>query len=178
MNRLLLKGKILLLMLIALGATTACDDDDDDDDDNQNLTVQSFMQLAAESDMLEIQTGNMATQKGTMADIKAFGQMLVTDHTKSSNEMKTLAGKKSVTLPTSMSADKMQKVTALQNQTGAAFDKQFAQLQVDAHNEAISLYEEADKDISDADVQAFIDKTLPVLRTHLTEAKRLQDMTK
>lgn len=176
MNKLLLKGKILVLMLIAFGFATSCKDDDDDD--KAKLTVQAFMQQAAASDMFEIETGNMASQKGTMARVKTFGQMLVTDHTKSSNEMKMLASQKGVTLPTAMPQDKMQKVATLQGLTGAAFDKQFSQMQVDAHQEAITLYEMADKDITDAQVQAFIDKTLPVLRMHLPEATSLRDMTK
>jgi putative membrane protein len=175
MIKVLLKGKILLMLLIAMGVATSCDDDDDDE--GTRLTVQEFMQQAAASDMFEIQTGNMADQKGTMAQVKTFGQMLVTDHTKSSNEMKALASQKNVTLPTTLPADKMQKVTTLQNQNGTAFDRQFAQMQVEAHEEAIDLYEKADNDITDTQLQAFIDKTLPVLRMHLEEAQELEDMT-
>lgn len=163
-------------MLVVLGIATSCDDDDDDNND-PILTVQSFMEQAAASDMFEIQTGNMAAQKGTLADVKTFGQMLVTDHTKSSNEMKALATQKNVTLPTALPQEKMAKVTALQALTGAAFDKQFSQMQVEAHEEAIDLYEDADNDITDPQVQAFIDKTLPALRMHLTGAQKLKDQT-
>ena len=177
MNKLLLKGKILLLMLVALGATS-CDDDDDDDNDPK-LTVQEFMQQAAASDMFEITTGGLAAQKGVMADVKTFGAMLVADHTMSSAELRTLATQKNVTLPNPvpLPADKQQKVITLQGLSGAEFDKQFSQMQVDAHQEAIDLFEEADDDITDAQVQTFIDKTLPVLRTHLQEAQELKDMT-
>ena len=177
MNKLLLKGKILLLMLLALGATS-CDDDDDDDNDPK-LTVQEFMQQAAASDMFEITTGGLAAQKGVMSEVKAYGAKLVADHTTSSAELRTLATQKNVTLPNPvpLPADKQQKVNTLQGLSGAEFDKQFAQMQVDAHQEAIDLYEEADDDITDTEVQAFIDKTLPVLRMHLEEAQDLKDMT-
>ncbi|GEO04096.1 hypothetical protein AAE02nite_17600 [Adhaeribacter aerolatus] len=176
MNKLLLRRKILFLLLAALGATS-CDDDDDDND--PKLTVQEFMQQAAASDMFEITTGGLAAQKGVMAEVKTFGAMLVTDHTKSSAELRTLATQKNVALPNPvpLPADKQQKVTTLQGQNGSAFDRQFAQMQVDAHEEAIDLFEDADEDITDTEVQAFVDKTLPVLRMHLQEAKKLEDMT-
>jgi putative membrane protein len=176
MNRLLLTGKILILMLVAMGGITSCDDDDDDDNQTK-LTVETFMQQAAASDTFEITTGNMAAQKAAMSDVKTFGQMLVTDHTRTSKELKTLAKQKNITLPKTMPQEKMPLVTALQNQTGANFDKQFSQIQVDAHEEAINLFERAEDDITDADVKAFINKNLPGLRMHLVEAKRLEDMT-
>jgi len=175
MNRLLLKGKIFVLMLLAMGAATSCNDDDDDED--TMLTLQSFMQQAAESDLFEITTGGFATQKGVMTEVKTFGQMLVNDHTTSSNELKTLATQKSVTISMALPQDKTAKATLLQNASGTAFDKLFSEMQVQAHEEAIDLYEKADRDITDTQVQAFIDKTLPVLRMHLTEAERLEDMT-
>jgi putative membrane protein len=175
MNKLILQGKVLLLLLAALALVTACDDDDDDDD---RLTVQSFMEQAAASDTFEITTGNMAQQKGTLADVKTLGQMLVQDHTMSSQELKALARQKSVTLPKTIPGDKAAKIAALGALSGPAFDKDFAQKQVEAHQEAIALYEKADNDIGDAQIQAFVKKTLPVLQTHLQHAQHLVEVTK
>jgi len=162
-------------MLLALGAATSCDNDDDDDE--PALTLQSFMQQAAASDIFEIQTGQMAAQKGTMPEVRSYGDTLVRDHTMSTSEMMTLASQKNVTLSMTLPQDKAAKATLLQNASGTAFDQQFSEMQVQAHEEAIDLYEKADQDISDTQVQAFIDKTLPVLRMHLDEAKKLEDMT-
>jgi len=175
MNRLLLNGKIFILMLLALGAATSCKDDDEDN--QPALTVQSFMQQAAASDMFEIRTGTMAITKGTLPQVRSTGQTLVTHHTMTSTELMALAITKNVTLPTTLPQDKATRVTTLENATGTAFNHQFAEMQVLAHQEAIELYEQADRDITDAQVQAFIDKTLPILRTHLTEAEQLEDLT-
>jgi len=174
MNRLLLKGKIFIFMLMALSVATSCKDEDDDE---PMLTLPSFMQQAAASDLFETTTGQMAAQKGTMPEIRAFGEMLVRDHTMSSSELMTLASQKGVTISATLPADKAARVTTLNAATGTTFDRQFALMQVQAHQEAIDLYEKADRDITDAEVQAFIDKTLPVLRMHLDEAEDLEDMT-
>jgi putative membrane protein len=175
MKKMILSGKIWLLLLAALSVVTACDDDEDDQD--QKLSMQAFMQQAAASDTFEITTGNMALQKGTLTDVKDFGQMIVHDHTMSGKELKALAAQKGVTIPKTIPQDKMAKITALNGLSGAAFDKAFATQQVEAHQEAVSLYEQADRDIADAQVQVFVDKTLPVLRTHLQHAQQLVDKT-
>jgi putative membrane protein len=158
-----------------LSVVSACDDDEEED---QKLTIPSFMQQAAASDTFEISTGNIALQKGTLADVKTFGQMIVNDHTMSSKELKALAAQKSVVLPKTIPEDKRVKIALLNGLSGTAFDQAFATQQVDAHNEAISLFEQANRDIADAQVQAFVDKTLPVLRMHLQHAEALKETTK
>jgi putative membrane protein len=179
MKKLILSGKIWLLLVAALSLVTACKDDDDDDANEQPLTIQSFVQQAAASDTFEIASGSMAEQKGVLPDVKAFGTMIVTDHTMSSMELKALAAQKGVTVPRTIPADKLARLTLLSSLSGAPFDKAFSSQQVDAHQEAISLYEQADRDLAqDAQVQAFVDKTLPVLRTHLTHAQAIRDQTK
>jgi putative membrane protein len=177
MKKLILSGKIWLLMLATLSLVTACNDDDDDNND-QKLTIQSFAQQAAASDTFEITTGTMAQSKAALADVKTFGQMLVADHTMSSKELKALAAQKGVTIPKTIPADKQARITVLSALTGTPFDKAFATEQVNAHQEAISLYEQADRDIEDPQVGAFIDKTLPVLRAHLTHAETLRNQLK
>ena len=175
MNKFILKGKIALLMLVALLGATSCDDDDDDN--QPALTNETFMQQAAASDMFEIQTGALAITKGTRTEVRELGQMLVTDHSLSSTELMALAMQKNTTLSTTLPADKATKVSRLQGLTGTAFDKEFAAMQVEAHEEAINLYERANNDISDASLQAFIDKILPKLEMHLDEAEDVKDLT-
>ncbi len=172
----MLKGKILLLFFVALGALTSCNDDDDANPNR--LTKESFMQQAAASDLFEIQTGEMAAQKGTMNDVKTFGQLLVTDHTMTSNQLKTLAQQIGVTLPTTLPQDKQERKTRLEGLTGAAFDKEFANMQVVAHQEAIALYERAEDEVEDDQVENFAEGVLPHLRMHLQEAQRLVEALK
>lgn len=58
--------------------------------------------------------------------------------------------------------------------TGAAFDRGFIDAQVKAHQEAIALFEKQAKDGDDNDLQAFAEKHLPGLRSHLKQAQELQ----
>jgi putative membrane protein len=175
MRKWILSGRIWLLLAVTLSVVSACDDDDEEV--NQKLDIPSFMQQAAASDTFEISTGNLALQKGTLADVKAFGQMIVQDHTMSSKELKALAAQKGVVIPKTIPQEKLAKITLLSGLSGPAFDRTFAAQQVDAHKEAIALFEQADQDIADAQVQAFVDKSLPILRMHLQHAEQLKDKT-
>src|ERR1700710_2297755 len=51
--------------------------------------TEDFIKEAAMSDMLEIETAKIAQQKGD-ADDKKFADMMITDHTKTSTELKGL----------------------------------------------------------------------------------------
>jgi predicted outer membrane protein len=56
---------------------------------------------------------------------------------------------------------------------GAEFDKQYMASQVDMHNEAVKLFQAAEKSSSDAKIDQFVKKTLPTLQEHLTKAQAL-----
>ncbi|MBA9075656.1 MULTISPECIES: DUF4142 domain-containing protein [Rufibacter] len=161
-------------LLLSSVLLVSCDDDDEDADalmeqDRQRVAV--FFQNAAVSDMFEIQTGQMAQVKGETSDVETLGAMLVRDHTLSSNKIMDMADERDIQLQMTMPAPKQQIMTRLNGLDGLPFDKDFAAVQVQAHQEAIALYEQADKEIKDAEVQAFIDETLPKLRTHLQHAR-------
>ena len=44
---------------------------------------------------------------------------------------------------------------------------------IKAHEKDIKLFEKASKDVKDAELKAFVDKTLPQLREHLAAAQKL-----
>jgi putative membrane protein len=66
-----------------------------------SLTTAQFLQQAAIAGMKEVLTGKLAAEKATDKKIKAFGQMMVDDHTKANEELRTLAKLKKVDLPMS-----------------------------------------------------------------------------
>lgn len=54
------------------------------------------------------------------------------------------------------------------------FDKSYAShIGVSAHEQAVKLFEDASEDAEDAELRKFAVDTLPVLRKHLEEAKRI-----
>jgi putative membrane protein len=131
----------------------------------------SFINDAAQGGLMEVRMGELGQQKGQNPDLKQFAQRLVTDHSKANDELKQLASNKGVTLPTQL-ADKHQKmIDKLSN--ASDFDKQFKDMAVKDHKKDIKEFERAEKKCEDADLRAWITKTLPTLQEHLRMAEQL-----
>src|ERR1051326_6076917 len=65
---------------------------------------ETFVTKAAQGGLAEVKLGTLATQKASNADVKAFGQQMVDDHSKANDELKQLASTKGITLPTDIDA--------------------------------------------------------------------------
>jgi putative membrane protein len=136
--------------------------------------TQDFVTIAAVSDMFEIESSKLATQRGD-ASSKAFATKMIADHTQTSNELKSLvsSGQDKAELPTEMDSTHRSKLERLQGLNGAAFDAQYDSDQLSAHKDAVSLFERYAKGGEDASLKAFAAKTLPHLQEHLKMAEDL-----
>ena len=125
------------------------------------------MQKVSLADLAEVQLGQLGVQHATSPQVKSFAQMMVTDHTKAGEELKALAAKKSVTLPTDMDSSHKSTLDSLKSKAGADFDRTYVDAMVSDHEKAVSDFQSRVKNASDPDVKAFAEKTLPVLQKHL-----------
>lgn len=133
-----------------------------------------FMKEAAVGGMAEVEMGKLAATKAANPDVKKFAQMMVDDHTKANNDLKALAAKKGMTLPTDLDSSHKSTMDDLREQAGADFDKAYVEEMVDDHEEDVSKFEDEAKNATDPDVRAFAQKTLPVLQKHLDAIKGIQ----
>jgi putative membrane protein len=134
-----------------------------------------FVKEVAISDMFEIQSNKMAQDKGNSAE-KSFATQMVTDHTKTSTELKGLVtnGKVKAELPTTLDSAHQTKIDKLKNSNGKDFSSNFDSMQVDAHKDAVSLFERYSKGGDNADLKDWAGKTLPALKHHLEMAQNLE----
>src|SRR5690606_17748039 len=121
------------------------------------------------------QLGKIALTNSSNQDVKDFGQMMIDDHTKANNELMALAKEKNITLPPAPSQKSVKRIKDLNEKTGGDFDKDYINFMVSDHESVISSFENASNKTADADIRSFVDKTLPILRNHLTAAKALKD---
>jgi putative membrane protein len=132
-----------------------------------------FMEDAAQGGMAEVELGKLASQKGADAEVKKFGQMMVTDHTKANNELKTLAASKKMELPKDMGSHKSEH-DKLNGLSGADFDKEYVDGMVSDHETDVAMFEKQANNGTDPEVKAFAAKTLPTLKKHLEAIKAIQ----
>jgi len=131
-----------------------------------------FMMSAAHSDQNEIQQSKMALAKGVTGLAKEMADKMIADHTKSTADLKKIAAKKGITLPADMDAEHKAMKSAMEKLTGKDFEaKYLAQMAAD-HQKTANTMMAHEKMTQDADLKAFIDKTLPVVQQHLAMAKK------
>ena len=126
----------------------------------------TFMGTAAMDGLAEVEHGRLATQNASAPDVKQFGQRMVDDHSKAGDELKALASKKAVSLPTELDQKHRAMHDRLAKLKGAAFDKAYMTHMVTAHQQAVALFQKESKGGSDTDVKAWAAKTLPTLQEH------------
>jgi len=137
------------------------------------VVLADFVPRAAASDMYEIEAGKLAQTRGVSADLKAFGQMLQTDHTKSAADLKAAiaAAGQTVVPPTTLPADKQAMLDTLKTTAPAEFDRVFWEQQEAAHEEALNLMKVYADGGDVEQVKAFASQTAPVVQIHLDKVQ-------
>jgi putative membrane protein len=133
---------------------------------------------AAEAGMLEIELGKVAQQNSSSADVKNFGAMMVTDHTKIGDQLTKISMAKHITLPSSVSNDDQNKINDFKKKTGHDFDKTYMDAMVSGHKKVAAMFEDEIKNGSDQDIRDFATHTLDGIKAHLQAAQKCEMMIK
>jgi putative membrane protein len=137
-----------------------------------------FMTEAARGGMAEVELSRTAQTKAQNAEVKAFAQKMVQDHSNANTEIKALAAKKNVTLPTEMDAAHKTMAETMAKLSGAEFDKAYVNAMVADHEKSVALFQTQANSGTDADAKALAAKTLPTLKMHLDMIKGIQGKLK
>ena len=141
-------------------------------------TTADFVKEVATSDIFEIAASKLAQEKGNAAE-KTFASQMVTDHTKTSTQLKELviSGKAKADFPTVLDSSHQSKLDKLKGKSGKDFSSDFDSAQVSAHKDAVSLFERYAKSGDNPDLKDWAGKTLPALKHHLEMAESLKKTT-
>src|SRR5205807_2562397 len=126
----------------------------------------TFMMNAAKGGMMEVEAGKMAAQNGQNADVKKFGNRMVTDHSRANSELMTLAKEEGVSLPAAKSPGKWKS------------DKEYIDMMVKDHNQDLAEFQKEAQSGTDPDVKAFAAKGAKMVSTHLKLAQDTQGKLK
>lgn len=137
----------------------------------QSEKDRKFAKEAAETGSMEIKLGELAQSKGTTAEVKTLGSHMVTDHTKSNNELKTIAASKNIPLPTALNDKGQRAYEKLSKKEGKKFDKAYTQCMVKHHKKSICKFKKQAKKGDDAELRSWASNTLPVLEHHKEMSK-------
>jgi putative membrane protein len=136
-------------------------------------TTADFVREVAISDMTEIAAAKLGQERGN-AQEKTFADQMITDHTKTSEELKSMVpADAKAALPTAIDSSSQSKIDKLRNAKPDDFSSDFDTMQVSAHKDAVSLFERYAKGGEDPKLKEWAGKTLPALQHHLEMAQNL-----
>ena len=143
---------------------------------NESVAV-DFVPTAAASDMFEVEISKIAQKRSTNAEVKRFAGEMIKAHTASTEGLKKAikASGQTYELPTVLPAELQGKVDDLNKADAKDFDKTFADIQTDAHQNTLNVMQRYAQDGDVPAIKAFAADTAPVVQQHLDMAKGLKD---
>ncbi|MEU9145418.1 DUF4142 domain-containing protein [Streptomyces sp. NPDC048349] len=128
----------------------------------------AFVQAAHQSNLAEIAAGQDAQKHALTSCVKEVGTKLVTDHQKLDADLKALADKSNLTLPTAPTAEQQQKLKAVQEKAGTAgYDAAWLSDQEAGHTKTLELIDQQIRAGTDDAVTSAAEKARPVVAMHL-----------
>jgi putative membrane protein len=143
----------------------------------QNVVTQSgsadleFILQAAQGGMGEVELGKVAAQQGATDGVKKLGQRLADDHSKGTDELKTIAQHRGIALPSDLEPKDKSLMTRLSKLHGTTFDRTYVRTVVADHKQDLAAFRRESTSGKDPEVKAWATKMLPTLEEHLKEAE-------
>ena len=135
--------------------------------------AKGFIEKAAMTDLAERQMAQLALTKASSADVKQYAQKMMEDHTRTTQELTPIAQQKDVQPPRQLDSKHQAMLDRLEKLSGPEFDREYMEIQAQAHQQAVELFQRAAQQAGDKEIQAFAKKTTPALQQHLTEARQV-----
>ena len=146
----------------------------------QGISDAQIASIVVTANQVDIDAGKLASSRAASPEVKAFAELMITDHTGVNKSAVDLVTRLKVTPednPTSQSlkAGGEKNVAKLKVLKGAAFDRAYVDHEVAYHEQVL---EAVDKTLvpgaSNPDLKALLIKVRPAFVAHLDHAKRLQ----
>ncbi len=135
---------------------------------------QHFVQSAAGDGLHEVSLAMLAERKASDARVKSFAQRLLATHTKTNDELTTLARIKGISIPSGLDAGQQATYDRLIALSGATFDREYLETMVVMHESQVGLFELESGVGLDAEARAWASRLLPSIREHLQESRNLR----
>lgn len=135
----------------------------------EQVMTATYVVQAAQSDMYEIRSSQMALSKASSQQVKDFAKMMVSDHTMTSQKLKDALSSANQP-PPPMALDDRRKgmLDQLSHASGADFDRMYIQQQLMAHQEALTLHQSYAANGDERSLKVVANATVPIIQHHLS----------
>lgn len=153
---------------VALGAASLCAYAAVTDGDKD------FLMMAAQSDVNEIKLSQLAEQKASMPEVKAFAHKMVVEHMKLSASMKPFVMAWKLTPATDLDDDHKSVYADLNGKSGMDFDKAYIDAMDKDHHKALDAFTKEAEGTTDAKFKAAVIKGKTAVAAHTNMADSLK----
>lgn len=137
-------------------------------------TAVPYTKLAAAGNLFEIQSSELALKKAQSAEVRQFAQMLIDDHNRASQLLKTAAQEAGVAVSApQLDSSKLSKIQALARASGKAFDSLYLAQQLRAHEKALALHRTYARGGDEPALKGNAEAATTMIEKHLTIVRRL-----
>jgi len=151
------------------------------------LDAREFVNRMGAAGLAEVELGKLASERAMDADVKAFAQMMVRDHSRADDELSKIASQLNIQMPTQLDPVHRELVDRLSKLKGE-FDREYMAAMVKGHEDVAGLlrsFTSADRPIGTSGrargEQALMEwamKTMPTVERHLERARQIQQKLK
>lgn len=151
-----------------------------------------FVEQSMAGGMAEIELGRLAMERSANTEVKQFADMLVKDHSKAGEELRQIAMRHSIPMPTAIDEEHQELKSKLSTLKGPEFDREYMNAMVEGHEDVVdrlqtrasedrfgddkgSVRPEGSDNPVEADINQWAAGALPTVRHHLDEARRVHD---
>ena len=144
------------------------------------VTDPQIAAIVVAANEVDIRAGELARERSTNAEVRAFAERMVTDHTGVNQAASDLVGRLGVTPEPNATSQKLtsdgeQARAGLQGQTGAAFDRAYIDGEVAYHQAVLDALDQTlIPNAQNAELRGLLEQTRPAVAAHLDHARRLQ----
>jgi len=136
--------------------------------------------IVVDADSIDIKNGLVAKKMAKNAQVKAFAQQMITDHTSVNKKATDLATKLSLTPEENETSRQLVSNAdatrdAIKAKTGANFDKAYIDNEVAYHEAVLDMLDKTlIPNAQNADLKSLLESVKPAFQAHLDHAKQVQ----
>lgn len=138
------------------------------------LTDSDFVQMAGLASNAEIELSQLALQTSKNARVRYYAEKMVADHTQSAKELKQLASRKGLTVPSGLDEMHRKSADSLARLPNTQFDQAYMDQMIADHEQAVTLFRQQTQTGADDGLRQFAIRMLPHLQEHLRQAREIR----
>ena len=127
----------------------------------------AFLRAVHDINLAEISAGELALRRSATDEIRRHARLFVADHKRLDAELRTLATRLSVSLPSAPGRARQMQVKQLSGRSGDRFDTAWLAQQITMHRQGVQAVRRQIANGSDPQVTALARQVAPVVAAHL-----------